>query len=131
MNKIAYTSGALLGLSGVIAGALGAHALEQVLDPDQLSSYETAVRFQMYHSLLLLLLGLLSSYYGKSKGLQVATLGVLIGTLLFSGSIYLLVLSSLPVGLITPIGGLVLIVGWAGLAVWAFRLQREVKVPKW
>lgn len=131
MTKLSYISGALLGLTGVITGAMGAHALEGSLSPDQLDAYETAVRFQMYHSLLLLLLGALGSFFGERNSLRFAIVGVLIGTLLFSGSIYLLVLTPFKLGLVTPIGGSILILGWAGLVVWAFERQKDVHWPDW
>ena len=120
--RIALFSGALLGFIGVIAGAMGAHALESRLSPSQLDSYETAVRFQMYHALLLLLLGSLFPHFGTHT-LGYAVWAILLGTLLFSGSIYLLTLSSVKVGIVTPIGGLILIVGWALIGLWALRVQ--------
>lgn len=115
--RFVYLSGILLGISGVILGALGAHALESHLTADQMDSFETAVRFQMYHALLLLVLGRLWEDKPRSSG-KAAILLILLGTLLFSGSIYLLVLSSVPVGLLTPFGGLLLIGGWAMAGLW-------------
>jgi len=129
--RFSYVSGFLIGLTAVILGALGAHALEGKLTPDQLDSYETAVRFQMYHSLLLIILGLLQAFYSRSAMLRAATLNILIGTLLFSGSIYLLVLTPIKVGIVTPIGGTILIIGWGFLALWGFRLQANPKTPTW
>ncbi|MEM9986635.1 MAG: DUF423 domain-containing protein [Bacteroidota bacterium] len=120
--KFAFIAAFLLGLVGVVTGALGAHALEEVLDANQMDSYETAVRFQMYHSFLLLALGVLIKIFGQNQLLRLATFGTLIGTLLFSGSIYLLVLTPIKVGIVTPIGGMLLILSWAFLAVWAIRL---------
>ena len=123
MIRIAFISGALLGLLGVIAGAMGAHALENVLTPDKLESYKTAVRFQMYHAFFLLVMGLIASKFPGEGALQVAIWGGLIGTLLFSGSIYLLVLTPVKVGIVTPIGGLILIAGWAAVLFWALRTE--------
>lgn len=120
MNRIAsfaLISGLLLGLSAVILGALAAHALEQRLDEDPLDAFETAVRFQMYHALLLILLGLQK----RISGIGAAVGLLLAGTLLFSGSIYLLVLTPLRPGLLTPLGGLLLIIGWGLLLPPAFR----------
>ena len=115
-SRLIYLIGILFGLSAVILGALGAHALESRLSVDQLDSFETAVRFQMYHALFLLFLG--KAWESKSHRMgQLAVSLIILGTILFSGSIYLLVLSSVPVGIVTPIGGLLLIVGW-GLAGW-------------
>ncbi len=121
--KIAFFAAALLGLLGVITGALGAHALENVLDAGQMDSFETAVRFQMYHSFLLLSMGVLIKVFGQHQLLRLATFSTLVGTLLFSGSIYLLVLTPIKVGIITPIGGLLLILAWALVAIWAIRLS--------
>jgi uncharacterized membrane protein YgdD (TMEM256/DUF423 family) len=120
MNRIAsfsLVSGLILGLSAVILGALAAHALEQRLDADQLDAFETAVRFQMYHALLLLLLGLQK----RLSGIGASVYLLLAGTLLFSGSIYLLVLTPLRPGLLTPLGGLLLIIGWGLLLPPALR----------
>jgi len=121
--KLAFISAALLGLTGVISGAMGAHALEKTLTPDQLDSYETAVRFQMYHSIVLLILGMLLKLLGPAAALNWSVYLVLVGTLLFSGSIYLLVLTPIEVGIVTPIGGTILIAGWAALLVWALGLS--------
>ncbi len=121
--KLAFISAALLGLTGVISGAMGAHALEKTLTPDQLDSYETAVRFQMYHSIVLLILGMLLKLLGPAAALNWSVYLVLVGTLLFSGSIYLLVLTPIKVGIVTPIGGTILIAGWAALLVWAMGLS--------
>ncbi|RMG69255.1 MAG: DUF423 domain-containing protein [Bacteroidetes bacterium] len=122
-SRIMITAAALLGLSGVIAGAMGAHALESSLTPDQLDAFETAVRFQMYHAFLLLGLALLWRLAGPSPSLRVAGWAGLAGTVLFSGSIYLLVLSPLKPGLVTPLGGLVLMVAWSALVWWGVRVN--------
>ncbi|MEM7659917.1 MAG: DUF423 domain-containing protein [Bacteroidota bacterium] len=119
-TRLIYLSGILLGLSAVILGALGAHALEKHLTANQLDSFETAVRFQMYHALFLLFLG--KAWETKAHRLgQTAIALVILGTLLFSGSIYLLVLSSVPVGIVTPIGGMLLIVGWGVTGRWLWK----------
>lgn len=122
--KLAFIFAAILGLTGVIAGALGAHALEKTLTPERLDSYETAVRFQMYHSLLLLLLGILQRQFEASAWLDWSVYGIIAGVLLFSGSIYLLVLTPIKVGIVTPIGGLILIAGWGALLGWALTLAK-------
>ena len=118
--RFSFGIGAFYGLTGVIAGALGAHALESRLDASQLDSFETAVRFQMYHALLLLILGILQLRFPQ-KLLNYISMGITTGTLLFSGSIYLLTLTSMKVGLITPLGGLILILSWGGLLIWGMR----------
>lgn len=120
MSKTAYISGALLGLLGVILGAMAAHALEKTLSPDLLDSFETAVRFQMYHALLLIILGLILEKHSH-KTLNLAVYMVLVGTILFSGSIFLLVLTPVKLGIVTPIGGTILIAGWGAFFYWAIK----------
>ncbi|MEM8890300.1 MAG: DUF423 domain-containing protein [Bacteroidota bacterium] len=122
MSKIAYISAAFLGLTGVILGAMAAHALEKTLSADLLDSFKTGVRFQMYHAFLLFLIGLLMDKY-EASWLKYATYAVILGTLLFSGSIYLLTLTTVKVGVVTPIGGSILIVGWAFILLWAVKLK--------
>lgn len=118
--KLAYIAGAFLGLTGVIAGAMGAHALEKVLDPSQMDSFETAVRFQIYHALFLIILASVQERI-RSSALKWVTILTIAGTLLFSGSIYLLVLTPVKVGIITPIGGVVLIAAWGWLLAWGIK----------
>jgi uncharacterized membrane protein YgdD (TMEM256/DUF423 family) len=115
-------AGAVLAGLGVIAGAFGAHYLRErlQLEPRQLDSFETGVRYQLIHSLAMLVVGLLALHIGRTSG-ALATAGwlFLVGTILFSGSIYLLALSMGPravLGPTTPIGGSLLIVGWFVLA---------------
>ncbi|MEZ4849908.1 MAG: DUF423 domain-containing protein [Bacteroidia bacterium] len=117
--KLASVAGAFFGLTAVITGAMGAHALEKVLSPDQLASYETAVRFQMFHALLLLIMGNMDQR--KENLFSWSVWAILIGTLLFSGSIYVLVLTPIKVGLITPLGGTILIIGWGILLIRALK----------
>lgn len=120
--------GALSGLVSVAAGAFGAHALKQRLPPDLLAIFETGARYQMYHALALVLVGVLawrSELPGRlAAPLQLAGGGFLVGTLLFSGSLYILALSGQRwLGAITPLGGLAFLAGWLALA-WAGWLQR-------
>lgn len=123
MNKSILLKGAILGAIAIIFGALGAHALKNVLTPEQLSSFETGVKYQMYHALLLVMLSMMIKQT-PSKYLLVAVNFIFIGVLLFSGSIYLLTIKNLFtldylkfVGPITPIGGILLVVGWCLLIV--------------
>ena len=110
------------GAIGVMLGALGAHAMKQVLTPDQIMSFQTGVRYHLIHTLLLLMVFIL--YQQKPiKSLKRIYLFVVLGILCFSGSIYLLNLRSLInadwlkiLGPVTPIGGLLLIAGWILLA---------------
>ena len=119
MDRRMAIVGSFLGLTAIILGAFGAHALKVRLSVEQLSSFETGVKYQMYHALFLLVLSFNSDCTEKLK----KTLFYLIvsGVLLFSGSIYLLstrVISGFELkflGPITPIGGLLLIVAWTFL----------------
>ena len=123
MNKSVLLKGAILGTIAIIFGALGAHALKNVLTPEQLSSFETGVKYQMYHALLLVMLSIMIKQI-HSKYLLVAVNFIFIGVILFSGSIYLLTIKNLFtldylkfVGPITPIGGILLVIGWCLLIV--------------
>ncbi len=118
-----YFTAALLGLIAVVAGALGAHALKTSLSPEQMGSFETAVRFQMYHALALLIVGALADKY-QHKLLSRAALLILVGVICFSGSIYLLVLSPLKPGIVTPIGGLILMFGWGLIGYWGLTKRK-------
>ena len=116
MKKRIIASGAILGMIAIILGAFGAHALKKVLSIDQLVTFETGVRYQMYHALFLLFIG---NYDALSQKKQKAIYYlVLSGVALFSGSIYLLATNSLTsfdfkiIGFVTPIGGLLLIIAW-------------------
>ena len=117
-------AGGILGLLGVVAGAMGVHALRDTLDARALSTFETGVRFQMYHALALLAVGTLA---GRWKTGFVKLSGVLFtaGVVLFSGSLYILAITGIGVfGAIAPLGGLSLMAAWTSLIVGAIR-QRE------
>jgi len=105
---------AIYGGSAVVAGAFGAHGLRARLDPTQLAAWNTAAQYHLIHSLVLLALGLFHAQSGRSVTLQAGLIAV--GILLFSGSIYLLTLTSMRwLGPVTPIGGLLMIAGWGSL----------------
>lgn len=113
--------GALLGMIGVAAGAFGAHALKARVEPDLLVVFETGARYQMYHALALIGLGLLASRIDHTM-LQIGGFSILLGTLVFSGSLYALVLTgNRALGAITPIGGAALIFGWLMFCVVALK----------
>ncbi len=121
MTKLIIAVAAVFGLLSVVAGAAGTHALRDILDTDALRTFETAARFQMYHALSLLATGLLSMRWHTRMIALAAALFVL-GTLLFSGSLYILALSGIGVfGAIAPIGGISLMAGWASLVFAALR----------
>lgn len=118
--------GALFGMLGVMAGAFGAHGLKDVLAPNDLEIFETAVRYQMYHALALVGLGLLPR---PCRTTLIAGWCFVLGTVIFSGTLYLLVLSGARWwGAVTPIGGVLLILGWGIFAFAAW--QRRPKAVK-
>jgi uncharacterized membrane protein YgdD (TMEM256/DUF423 family) len=103
---------------GVAAGAFGAHALSGRVTPERAITFETGVRYQMYHAFGLMIVGFLAANW---PSWQAAAGGwaFIAGILIFSGSLYVLVLTDTPwLGAITPIGGVAFIAGW-GLLAWA------------
>ncbi|MEM7801967.1 MAG: DUF423 domain-containing protein [Chloroflexota bacterium] len=121
--NIFITLGSILMLIGVGAGAFGAHALADLLaETGRESTYETAVRYQMYHGLALLFIGLLRMNLGSLPILSWAGWLFLIGTIIFSGSLYLLIFTGVRwLGAITPIGGLAFLAGWLMLIILSVR----------
>lgn len=123
MDKLFFIIGTVSAALGVLIGAFGAHGLSSRLTPELLDTFETGVRYHMYHAFALIIVGLALSR-GSSNLLGWAGWAFLIGTLLFSGSLYLLALSGNRfLGAITPFGGLAFIAGWLLLAagVWQSR----------
>ncbi|HUX85045.1 MAG TPA: DUF423 domain-containing protein [Chitinophagaceae bacterium] len=123
MRKSFLIQAAVLGALAVMAGAFGAHGLKSILSAEELSVFETAVRYQMLHVFALLAAGIL---YREFPGRWMVFSGrcFFYGILLFSGSLYLItglelnaVSIPLLVGLSTPLGGLLLIAGWILLAI--------------
>lgn len=119
MNKTILATGLLLGLLAVILGAFGAHGLKKVLSAEEINTFETGVKYQMYHALFLIFLSMLTLASEGTK--QAVFYLVLIGVIFFSFSIYLLATNNLTsfdfkkIGFITPIGGALLIAGWGYL----------------
>jgi uncharacterized membrane protein YgdD (TMEM256/DUF423 family) len=121
MNKRILILASFLGLTSVIIGAFGAHGLKEVLDAEQLQTFEVGVRYQMYHALFLLFIGLIGKISEKTKSTIFYL--VFVGVIFFSGSIYGLATNDLTgfdfskIALITPIGGALLIASWAILLI--------------
>lgn len=114
--KILLLLGALNGALAVILGAFGAHGLKSRVDESMLAVWSTASEYHFYHALAMLLCGLLAKAFGAS-GMVTAGWVLFAGTLVFSGSLYVLVLSGQKwLGAITPLGGTALIIGWLMLA---------------
>ena len=113
-------AGVLLALA-TVSGAFGAHALKAQLAPDRLQVYETAVRYHFFHALGLLGIGLTLRFVDTAP-VRWAALLVLVGVVLFSGSLYALTFGAPRfVGPITPLGGLALIAGWVSYAIGLWR----------
>ena len=116
MTQFALAAGSLYGLIGVLLGAFGAHALAAKLSADMQAIWHTAVQYQFYHALALLAVGVLARQGMAGASVTTATVCFALGTLIFSGSLYVLAFSGIRwLGAITPIGGVLLIVGWAAL----------------
>ena len=114
--------GAICAFVGVGLGAFGAHGLKTVLEPDMLAVYQTGVTYQMWHSLGLILVALISQNAPENKWLIFAGRFMFVGIVLFSGSLYLLALLKLKwLGMITPFGGLCFLAAWLMLAIFAWK----------
>lgn len=130
MSPVAWIRvAAVLGALGVAMGAFGAHGLKERLDAYSLDVYQTAVTYQMYHVPALLAVGLLGLAGRGSPSLSLAGWSFFLGILIFSGTLYVLSLTGLRwLGAITPIGGLLLIVGWVVLTIAAGAAGRSPAV---
>ena len=121
MDRRIIITAALFGIIAIILDAFGAHALKKLISPEAIVTFEVGVRYQMYHALFLLFLATNSKIQEKTKkGILILTI---FGVIFFSGSIYFLATNDLTsfdfkrIGLITPIGGLLLIVAWGWLLI--------------
>lgn len=129
MNRTVLATGLVLGIISIILGAFAAHGLERVLSQDAINTFETGVRYQMYNALFFLLMGSLNGLYENLR--KWSFILTLMGTIFFSGSIYLLATNSLTsfdfriIGVITPIGGTLMIIGWCLLLVCILKLKKK------
>ncbi|WP_432671787.1 DUF423 domain-containing protein [Flavobacterium sp. SM2513] len=129
MNRKIILTALLLGVISIIFGAFGAHALKKLIDENALVTFETGVRYQMFHALFLLFLGSNTMIQEKTK--KAVLILVIFGVILFSGSIYFLATNAITafdfkvIGFITPIGGLLLILAWTILFVSIFRSKSK------
>ncbi|MFT5750568.1 MAG: uncharacterized membrane protein YgdD (TMEM256/DUF423 family) [Flavobacteriales bacterium] len=127
MNKKLGIAGSLFGLTAVMIGAFGAHGLEDSIDASSLATFETGVKYQMYHALLLLLVSLFALSEHTKRTLLIL---FICGIVLFSGSIYGLATNVLTafdfskIALLTPLGGLFLILGWVVLLIQFIKYHR-------
>jgi len=128
MNKTIFSTGIVFGALAVILGAFGAHGLEKLVDTDAIQTYETGVRYQMYHALLLLILA--NTNFVSEKNKRIIYYLITPGIILFSFSIFLLATNDLTsfdfkkIGLLTPLGGTLLILGWIVLGFRAFKRMK-------
>lgn len=121
MARLFFAIASLLGALSVAGGAFGAHALKGTLTDSALASFETGIRYQMYHALALLVVAALIAQYPDVKGLVTVGWCFVAGVVLFSGSLYGLALGGIKAfGPVTPLGGVAFIVGW-GLLAWTSR----------
>jgi uncharacterized membrane protein YgdD (TMEM256/DUF423 family) len=121
MQRTFLALGAVSGALAVVAGAFGAHGLRGSLSPDLLAVFETAARYHMYHALALIAVAAIATRL-QGRGADVAGWLFVAGTVVFSGSLYLLALGGPRwLGAVTPLGGLCFIVGWVALAWSALR----------
>jgi len=129
MNKKILGTAAFLGMLSVILGAYGAHGLEKLVDSESVATFNTGVEYQMYHALLLMMVGITTFLSHKSK--QIIFYLVVLGVLFFSGSIYGLATNTLSgfdfktIAFITPIGGLLLVASWVILLIKFLQYKKD------
>lgn len=125
LTRIFLATAAVFGGLSVVGGAFASHALKEKLTDRALAIFETGARYQMYHALALLLVALLLSRAQESQTFfAVAGCAFIVGTAIFSGSLYALSLTNIKwLGAITPLGGVAYILGWGCLTVgaWSFK----------
>ena len=130
MNKIEKTSliaGLFFGATGIILGAIGSHALKGY-PAEALKSFQIGTKYQIYHALFLLILGLLDRRYpGRLMNLSIFC--TIAGTVLLSGSLYLLALANIKISMITPLGCMLLISGWILLLIQVLFTKTQPKGP--
>ena len=115
--------GSLSAFAGVALGAFGAHGLKTRVTPEMLTVWQTGVFYHLVHALGLLLVGILSHLMPEAVMVRNAGWAILLGMVLFSGSLYALVLTGIkPLGMITPFGGIAFLLGWLllGIAAWRY-----------
>ena len=129
MNKAILLTASILGITGIILGAFAAHGLKQLISAESIQTFETGVKYQMYHALFLLFVG--SSNTITSTNKKIILYLTIIGVLFFSGSIYGLATNAVSsfdfktIGFITPIGGLLLISAWTVLLINFLNLKKD------
>jgi len=128
MAKLFLITAGVSGFLAVALGAFGAHALKESLSPAAMEVYQTAVQYQMFHTTVLLIIGLLTIKFPSSKTLHWSGFLMIAGIVLFSGSLYGMSISGISwLGLITPIGGVLMIISWLLLVFAARKFVDSVK----
>ncbi|WP_431133604.1 DUF423 domain-containing protein [Psychroserpens mesophilus] len=121
MNRIIFITATILGMLAIVLGAFAAHGLKSLITAESINTFETGVRYQMYHAFYLFIIGGLKGLTEKAK--RTIFYLVIIGLVFFSGSIYGLATNALTsfdfksIGFITPVGGLLLIIAWLVLLI--------------
>ena len=124
-SKIYIITAAVLGALAVGFGAFGAHGLREILSPRMLEVYQTAVKYQMFHVSALLGVGILLKSSENNTWLKLAGFFFIVGTAVFSGSLYTLSITGVRwLGAITPVGGVFFIIGWLLLG-WSFLAKNK------
>jgi uncharacterized membrane protein YgdD (TMEM256/DUF423 family) len=123
ISRWILVAGAGFAMLAVMTGAFAAHGLKHVLDAGYLAVFETAARYQMYHAIALMVVGVISTMpQFSTRWVKLAAFAFMLGIILFSGSLYLLALSGIKwLGAITPLGGVAFIFGWLALIVAALK----------
>ena len=132
MNKTILVTASILGITGIILGAFAAHGLKQLISPESIQTFETGVKYQMYHALFLLVIGTSNAIQQKfKKGIFYLTLT---GIIFFSGSIYGLATNDISgfdfktIGFVTPVGGLLLVIAWVLLLINFLKFGKDITV---
>jgi len=115
IEKTSLVAGLFFGATGVVLGAVGSHALNGH-SAEELKFFQIGNRYQIYHALFLLILGLLHRRY-PGRLMNLSIFSAIVGTVFFSGSLYLLTLAKIKIGMITPLGGMLLISAWILLLI--------------
>lgn len=129
MNKFILVTASILGMLAIILGAFASHGLKGLISVESLQTFETGVRYQMYHAIVLLFIGTTSVFNLKTK--QLLYYLIIIGILFFSGSIFGLSTNDLTgfnfkiIGFITPIGGVLLIISWAIMLINFLKIRSD------
>ena len=127
--RIFLLSGAFLAALAVASGAFGAHLLQDLVSSERLQTFETGTRYLMIHSIGLLVIGLLNLLF-QERLLETAGWLILVGAIIFSGSLAILVIFDIPMmGAITPLGGISLIAGWVTLGIACTRVRLSPERP--